>query len=200
MEQVSYWVSAGAFAIVIACWFIFGGTFLLRKKPPQTKDAVKAPKSWVGIALQGIAYLPVWSMQRRPMFSPFLGDAYELNIVLQIVAATLAIACVILTMAAIKELGKQWSLEARLVEGHDLVTTGPYNLVRQLSYTAMLGKLIATGIVLSIWPVLLSAVVVFLIGTLIRIRFEERLLSGAFGEKFAEWRSRVPGLIPFVKV
>jgi len=85
-------------------------------------------------------------------------------------------------------------------QGHDLVTTGPYKLVRHPIYTAMLGKLIATGIVLSVWPVLLASVAIFLIGTLIRIRFEEKLLSGAFGEKFAEWRSRVPGLIPFVKV
>lgn len=200
MEQVSYWVSAAAFAIVIACWCVFAGTFLLRKKPPQTKDAINAPKSWLGIALQGIAYFPVWSVQRRPMFSPFVDGPYLLNIALQIVAATLAIVCVILTMAAIKELGKQWSLEARLVEGHDLVTTGPYNLVRHPIYTAMLGKLIGTGIVLSVWPVLLASVAIFLIGTLIRIRFEEKLLSGAFGEKFAEWRSRVPGLIPFVKV
>ena len=58
---------------------------------------------------------------------------------------------------------------------------------------------IATGIVISQWLVLIVAVVAFLIGTLIRTRFEERLLSDAFGEKFVEWRSRVPGLIPFLK-
>ena len=199
MEQLSYWVSAAAFVIVIASWFVFASVFLLRKKPATTKDAVKAPKSWVGIALQGLAYFPVWAVQRRPMFSPFVGGSHELNIVLQVVAAALSVSCVILTMAAIKELGKQWSLEARLVEGHDLVTTGPYDLVRHPIYTAMLGKLIATGIVLSVWPVLLAALATFLLGTLIRIRFEEKLLSQAFGEKFADWRSRVPGLIPFLK-
>jgi protein-S-isoprenylcysteine O-methyltransferase Ste14 len=124
---------------------------------------------------------------------------YVLNIVLQIVAAALSISCVFLTMLAIRELGKQWSLEAKLVEGHDLVMTGPYNLVRHPIYTAMLGKLIATGIVLSHWAVVIGAVIVFLIGTYIRTRFEERLLGDAFGEKFAEWKRRVPGLIPFLK-
>jgi protein-S-isoprenylcysteine O-methyltransferase Ste14 len=198
MEQASYWISVAAFVTVIVGWVAFASAFLLRKKPAKSKDAVKAPKSWLGIALQGLAYFPVWAVRRTPMFSPFV-DSYALNIGLQIIAAALSISCVYLTMAAIKELGKQWSLEARLVEGHDLVTTGPYDLVRHPIYTAMLGMLIATGTVISHWLVLIAAVAVFLIGTLIRTRFEERLLSDAFGEKFAEWRARVPGLIPFVK-
>jgi len=78
--------------------------------------------------------------------------------------------------------------------------TGPYDLVRHPIYTAMLGKLIATGIVISDWRVVLIAVVVFLIGTFIRTRFEERLLGDAFGEEFSRWKARVPGLIPFVKI
>ena len=200
MEQLSYWTSAAAFAIVIICWIAFAATFLLRAKPPQTRDAVKAPKSWLGIALQGCAYFPVWAVQRRPLFSPLIDNLYALNIALELIAAVLSISCLLLTISALRELGKQWSLEARLVEGHDLVTTGPYNLVRHPIYTAMLGKLIATGIVLSYWPVLIVAVVIFLIGTFIRTRFEERLLSDAFGDTFAEWRSRVPALIPFLKL
>lgn len=199
MEQLSYWTSAAALATVIVCWIGFAATFLLRAKPPGTKDAVKAPKSWLGIVLQGCSYFPVWAIQRRPFFSPFADDLYVLNVGLQLVAAALSIGCLILTIRAVRELGKQWSLEARLVEGHDLVTTGPYNLVRHPIYAAMLGKLTATGIVLSVWPFVICAVIVFLIGTFIRTRFEERLLSEAFGEQFERWRSRVPGLIPFLK-
>lgn len=149
--------------------------------------------------MQGLSYFPVWALQRRPFLSPFVGDLYALNVALQIAAAAIAIGCVCLTFASLRELGKQWSLEARLVEGHDLVTTGPYNLVRHPIYTAMLGKLIATGLVLSHWGVLPIALAIFLTGTFIRTRFEERLLNDAFGEKFREWKARVPGLIPLLK-
>ncbi|MFL6374018.1 MAG: methyltransferase family protein [Pyrinomonadaceae bacterium] len=199
MEEFSYFISAAAFAIVIISWIVFAATFLLRERPAKTKDTVSAPKSWLGIVLQGVAYLPVWALERRPVFSPFIDSLYILNIGFQLAAAALAIACVYLTMLAIRELGKQWSLEARLVEDHDLVTTGPYSLVRHPIYTAMLGLLIATGVVLSHWLVVPVAVFIFLVGTFIRTSFEERLLSDAFGEKFAEWRSRVPALIPFLK-
>ncbi len=199
MEQASYYASITAFTIVIICWFVFAGAFLLRKKPPAAKDAVKAPKSWLGIVLQGVSYGLVWSLHRSPMFSPFAGKNYVVNIIVQAIAMLLSISSVFLTMSAIRELGKQWSLEARLVEGHKLVTIGPYNLVRHPIYTAMLSKLIATGIVISHWAVVLVAVAIFLVGTFIRTRFEERLLSEAFGEEFANWKARVPGLIPFIK-
>src|SRR5689334_12323530 len=138
IEQISYYVSATSFVLVILCWMVFAAVFLLRKKPEKSPDAVNAPKSWLGIILQGLSYAIVWSLHRTPMFSSFTGDNYTLNIVVQIIAVLFSAGSVFLTMSAIRELGKQWSLEARLVEGHDLVTTGPYNLVRHPIYTAML--------------------------------------------------------------
>lgn len=140
MEQISYWITAAAFGIVMVCWFVFAAAFLFRKKPAASRDTVKAPKSWVGIILQGVSYAIVWSLHRTPLFSSFSGDMYAFNIVMQIAAVALSIGSVFLTMAAIRELGKQWSLEARLVEGHKLVMTGPYNLVRHPIYTAMLAN------------------------------------------------------------
>lgn len=200
MEQFSNYVTIASFTIVIVCWFVFAGTFLLRKRPEAPPDQVNAPKSWVGLVLQGLSFGIVWSLHRTPLFSSFTGEYYTLNIICQILAVLVSISCVFLTMAAIKELGKQWSLEARLVEGHKLVMTGPYNVIRHPIYTAMLGKLIATGIVLSHWAVVTPAVLIFLVGTFIRTRFEERLLSDAFGSVFKEWKEKVPGLIPFLRV
>ena len=103
MERASYWISLIAFCVVIAGWFVFAGTFLLRKKPAKTKDAVHAPRSWLGIVLQGVAYFPVWAVQRRPMFSLLVADLPALNIAFQIAAAALSASCVSLTIAAIRE-------------------------------------------------------------------------------------------------
>lgn len=198
MEQTSQLVNTVAFGAVILCWFVFAATFSLRKKPETSPDKEKAPKSFLGIVLQGVAFALVWSLHRTPLFSAF-ADNYEINIVLQIAAILLSVSSVWLTMSAVHELGKQWSFQARLVEDHKLVTSGVYGIVRHPIYAAMLGKLIATGIVLSHWSVLVTAVAIFLIGTLIRTRLEERLLAGAFGQEFEHWKSRVPGLIPLVK-
>ena len=200
IEQISYYVTAGAFGSIILLWFGFAGIFLMRKKPEASTDATKAPRSWAGLILQSVAYMPVWAIRRVPVFSPLIDDYLILNIVLQVVAVIMAIASVWLVMAAIKELGKQWSLEARLIEDHKLVTTGVYQIVRHPIYTAMLGMLVATGITLSRWYVVLGAVAVFVVGTKIRTIFEERLLRAAFGQEFEDFQANVPPLIPFVKI
>ena len=98
--------------------------------------------------------------------------------------------------AAVRVLGKQWSFQARLVEGHKLVVAGPYSRVRHPIYTAMLGMLLATGIAFSQWPALVVALVLFAIGTLIRVRSEEALLRQEFGDDFEAYVRHVPALFP----
>ncbi|MEO8573425.1 MAG: hypothetical protein ABI481_05605 [Pyrinomonadaceae bacterium] len=56
MDEISYYLTATAFFGVIVCWFVFAGTFLLPKKPEASPDTVKAPKSFWGIALQGVGF------------------------------------------------------------------------------------------------------------------------------------------------
>jgi len=198
MEVVSYYVNLISFAVVMVCWFVFAGTFLLRRKPESTHEAKREPSSLFGIVLQGLGFGIVWAVRRTPFASSLVDQQFAINIVLQIIAAAFAIGSMWLATAAIGELGKQWSLQARLIEDHQLVTTGVYQIVRHPIYTAMLGMLIATGLVFSQWIAVVGAVVVFLIGTEIRTRIEERLLRGAFGAEFERWKADVPGLLPFL--
>lgn len=184
----------------MVCWFVFAGRFFLSKKPDSGKETVRAPQSILGLALQGVGFGIVWAVRRQPFFSPVIDGKYILNIVLSVLAVLIAVFSVWLAVAAINELGKQWSLTARLVEGHKLVTSGVYRIVRHPIYTAMLGMLLATAMVFSHWLVLTIAVPVFLIGTRIRTKSEEKLLQDAFGEEFENWKARVPGLIPYVNI
>jgi protein-S-isoprenylcysteine O-methyltransferase Ste14 len=113
-----------------------------------------------------------------------------------VLAMCAALGSVWLITAAVKTLGKEWSLTARLVEGHKLATTGPYAYVRHPIYTGMLGMLVATGLAISHWTALLAALVIFFVGTIIRVRSEERLLREAFGEQFDDYARRVPAIVP----
>lgn len=195
-EQISFFGNVAALIAVSMLWFVFLGAILLRKRPPSPPDAKREPRSWIGLGLQCLGYVIAWSLHRTPFFSPFIAGQFLLSTVLSIVAIVLAIVSLWFAVAAIRELGRQWSLTARVTEDHKLVTTGIYNHVRHPIYTAMLGMLVATGIVSSHWVGLLLGLLIFLIGTAIRIRFEEKLLGDAFGDEFSDWKKRVPGLIP----
>jgi protein-S-isoprenylcysteine O-methyltransferase Ste14 len=184
------------FVVVMICWFVFAGAFLLRKKPPSPPDRKREPGSLVGVALQGVSYGLVWGV-RRAMFTPIVSNE-PIAIISGVLAVAAAVSSVWLTTAAVKTLGKEWSLTARLVEGHKLATTGPYALVRHPIYTGMLGMLLATGLALSHWVALLAALLVFFIGTTIRIRSEEKLLREAFGEQFESYARNVRAIVPGV--
>jgi len=183
------------FVIVMICWFAFAGIFLLRKKPPSPPDQKREPSSLFGVALQGVSFAIVWAVHRA-MFTPFISHSESLALAAGVLAVVAAVSSVWLIMSALKTLGKEWSLTARLVEGHQLATSGPYAYVRHPIYTGMLGMLVATGLAVSHWTALLGALVVFFFGTIIRVRREEKLLRGAFGEQFEAYARRVPAILP----
>jgi protein-S-isoprenylcysteine O-methyltransferase Ste14 len=186
-----------AFAVTMLSWFAFVITFLVHEKPPSPPDKKRDPSSIIGIVLQGISYLIVWTI-RRVWFTPMFGSNKLLEIASAILTIFLAIGSVWFCSTAIRTLGKQWSLAARVVEGHTLVTEGPYSVVRNPIYAGMFGMLLATGLAVSHWIGLVIAMVVFAIGTFIRVRSEEKLLREMFGSEFDEYARQVPAVIPFL--
>lgn len=194
--QLEFWPTL-TFAVVMLCWLVFAGAFIFRKKPPKTTESKRESASIAGIALQAVGYALVWSIRRTP-FTPLVSMNKYAEIALALLTMALALASVWMVMAAVKRLGKEWSFAARLVEGHRLVTEGPYSLVRNPIYTGMLGMLVATGLAITHWIALPFALIIFLIGTVVRVRSEEKLLREAFGTEFEEYARRVPALIPGV--
>jgi protein-S-isoprenylcysteine O-methyltransferase Ste14 len=59
---------------------------------------------------------------------------------------------------------------------------------------------VATALLITPLRLFLFALVVFLIGTTIRIRAEEKLLADRFGEQFTAYRRSVSRLVPFVRI
>jgi protein-S-isoprenylcysteine O-methyltransferase Ste14 len=193
---MSFWPTA-AFAVMVLSWVTFVIVFATQKKAPSSPDKKRDPVSILGIVLQGTSYAIAWAI-RRPWFTPMLPPNRSLEIALSVLTMALAVASVWFSGAAVRTLGKQWSLAARVLEGHKLVTDGPYNVVRNPIYTGMLGMLLATGLAVSHWLGLSIAIVVFAIGTFIRVRSEEKLLREAFGAEFDDYARKVPAVIPFL--
>jgi protein-S-isoprenylcysteine O-methyltransferase Ste14 len=184
-------------ALVICAWFGFVLVFLLRKKPAVATEAKRDRGSIAGVVLQGFSYGIVWSVHRY-FFSPFISSTRPIEITYAVVTVAIAFGSVFIVMAAVQALGKEWSVTARLVEGHQLATRGPYRFVRHPIYTGMFGMLVATGLAISHWIGLVLAIVIFFVGTVIRVRIEERLLRALFGPEFDDYVRRVPAMLPGV--
>jgi len=94
-------------------------------------------------------------------------------------------------------LGSFWSSAAVMREGHRVVDTGPYRLVRHPIYSgillASLGTFLIAGSTLSL-AILAATAVIF--GW--KIQAEERLLTTELGEDYVNYRRRTRRLIPWL--
>jgi protein-S-isoprenylcysteine O-methyltransferase Ste14 len=191
-ERALHLISLYAFEIG---WIIFGAIFIVRKRWARDKTRKSDRASLVGIFVQTLSLFAVWMTPRQHQTTILpLGSWFQL------LSTILVVAVIIVSLwtmsAAVRVLGKQWSLQARVLENHKLIREGPYRFVRHPIYTGMLGMIIAAGLAWSHWIGFLIALVLFTIGTAIRVRSEERLLREQFGAAFDDYKRSVPAVIP----
>ena len=180
---------------VIASWFVFWLWFLFRWENPKAAVAKRRGRSAWGLLLQGCGYFLVFGMKRQ-MFTPLFPMPQPAEIALAALTIAIAWGSMWMWLVAIRTLGKQWGLVARVMEGHQLITAGPYGRVRNPIYLSMFGMLVATGLSLSLWWALVLAVAVFAIGARIRIHNEENVLRESFGAEFDAYARQVPAMFP----
>ncbi|KAF5346592.1 hypothetical protein D9758_013449 [Tetrapyrgos nigripes] len=132
------------------------------------------------------------------------GTQYCLGVVLLIVSGLLRYLCY-------RELGRHFTFEVSLLQGHKLVTTGPYSFVRHPGYTAtslffsgLLCTITASGpgvdynttLVAVFWLSGIAISILYLAAVLRtqmdRMKKEDAILKREFGKEWVEWEKRVP--------
>ena len=178
-----------AYVILVLGWLIWLTPFLRAKQSEKPAKQVDRRARW-GILLVAVAYTVLWQgrfWERSPR--PW-------QVMFSIVFFVLAS---LLSWTGARALGRQWRIDAGLSADHELITSGPYRFVRHPIYTSLLCVLLGTGVLITPWWLLLPSLLLFIIGTEIRVRIEDHLLASQFGERFAEYQKRVPAYIPFPK-
>jgi len=161
---------SAAWMLAVAVWLLWAWPYVFHAPKVQKRQSITvAGPSLVGLYLETAAIFMVWIF-RVP------GGWRESPVVL---AAALVLGATgdVLMWTAIKHLGRQFRIQAGLYQDHQLVRTGPYAVVRHPIYAGLLAMTVATGLLRAPWPWLLAAVAVFVVGTEIRVRMEDRLLA-----------------------
>jgi protein-S-isoprenylcysteine O-methyltransferase Ste14 len=185
---------------ILAAWVMFTAVALRRRtwvhRERRRTGAVEEPSlrsraSMWGLVLEVLAYLLVWGFRR-----PAPEQTAAVWIAFALVLAPLSS---LFFAAAARELGLHFRIKAVVAANHELITTGPYRMVRHPIYASMLGLLVSNAIAVSRWEAALSALVLYLVGTEIRVRSEEGLLARRFPEQLAAYRTQVRAYLPFLR-
>ena len=101
------------------------------------------------------------------------------------------------TVWARLHLGRNWSGSVTIKKGHELVTSGPYTLVRHPIYTGLLLAFLGSALALGEWRGVLAFALAA--GALWRkLRLEERWMRQQFGDAYQAYSQRVAALVPFL--
>jgi protein-S-isoprenylcysteine O-methyltransferase Ste14 len=179
--------------LILACWVLLIVYWNISAR--SIKPAAEQ-QSWAG----RLARLPIWLgyvLLIAAWVPPFASHGSSPNHVAEYLGVAICAIGVLMAIWSRKTLGKDWSRDVELKQGHKLVERGPYKVVRHPIYTSHLlmglGTAVASRLLIGYVGLLL-----FFIGFWIKLRQEENLLLRYFPDEYPAYQARVKALLPFM--
>jgi protein-S-isoprenylcysteine O-methyltransferase Ste14 len=185
-----------ALNIISACWILFAVIWLLAafatKQSVYRESRLQQMRYVIPILLGGFLLA-----KGHRLFDPLNHRVIPHVEALAWTGVVLCIAGFAFCIWARFTLGRNWSGVVTLKGGHELITSGPYALVRHPIYTGLLTMFVATVIVLGHVAGIIALPFVF-VSLWIKLRYEEKLMLKQFPNEYAAYQRRVKRIIPFI--
>jgi protein-S-isoprenylcysteine O-methyltransferase Ste14 len=111
--------------------------------------------------------------------------------------AAVTVAGILFAVWARESLGRNWSRSVTIKEDHELITTGPYAVVRHPIYTGILAGFAGMAIAVSQVRGVIAFVLIFL-ALWAKLRMEEEWMRSQFGETYAAYFHQTAALLPYL--
>jgi protein-S-isoprenylcysteine O-methyltransferase Ste14 len=180
----------------IVAWYVIRYPFERRAKRVQVVKDARSPTDIAGLAsaLFGLAILPGFYVATGiPETANYPASAWAV-----------ALGAIIFGLAlwvfrrSHKELGRNWSITLEIREKHQLISSGPYALIRHPMYTSFLLIALGQALLLSNWVVGLAGLIGFAILFFLRVNKEERMMLENFGPQYRTYMERTKRIIPYL--
>lgn len=194
---LSGWITAWPTKMLALIWLAWVASWVIASFwSGRTRTHVRTLDSWayrLPILLGALLLMPPTArlFGATPLYDPGTSGTLLLTLV-----TVLGIA---FTWWARIHLGRFWSNAITHKEGHRIIDSGPYGLVRHPIYTGLITAILATGLAVASWPALVGAALISF-GEWQKARMEEGFLSAELGEEaYRSYSRRVPMIVPFLK-
>lgn len=167
-------------------------------QPPVTATDTKKNKSkdrYSVILIIGLSMISVIS----PVIEwAYFKDSDKTNILLAVLGLVLLIIGILFRAWSVQTLGKHFTPTVQIKENHQLITSGPYAVVRHPSYFGALIAMTGCAVFLNSYIGIFIVLCSMLYAYYVRINIEEEVLLQSFGSVYKTYQKKVQRLIPFI--
>lgn len=187
-----YWIIPLCWLIFLAYWAV---SALHVKKDIMRGGTWHATGIWIRIIII-CAIIASFTLRAQGVDLSWANRFYPVNGTVLTVGTVLCVLGIALAIWARWHLGRNWSPRPSLKEHHELVTSGPYAVVRHPIYTGLVfatfGSLLTAG---SLW---LLVWILLLVMFVLRVYSEEEIMGREFPQTYPAYKKRTKALIPFI--
>ena len=185
--------------ILSVCWLVFAGYWIISAVGVK-RDVKRSGSYGLTVIVRLISIAVIVYVLNLPQLRPTMANVAAVtdhpSIALEVIGVALTVFGVAFCIWARVHIGRNWSPVPALKEEHELITTGPYRIVRNPIYSgilfAMLGSALAAGLIYGI------IFAVCLVSFVYRVFAEDRLMMQQFPNTYPAYRRKTKALIPFV--
>ncbi|MEZ2128594.1 MULTISPECIES: protein-S-isoprenylcysteine O-methyltransferase [unclassified Sinorhizobium] len=180
----------------IVTWYIIRRPFERRARRVRVVNDRRSGTDRAGLAaaLLGLSILPALYLATG---IPKVAD-YPARMWVVVPGAVIFFAGIWLFRRTHKELGRNWSISLEIRDKHELISGGPYALVRHPMYSSFLLMAVGQALLLSNWMVGLAGLIGFAVLFFLRVDKEEHMMLETFGPQYRAYMERTKRIIPYI--
>jgi protein-S-isoprenylcysteine O-methyltransferase Ste14 len=187
------WFFKSFFPVV---WIAFLVYWQIKAADTKTTQRLEPAASRILRALALLIVIVLLSTTRIPL--PWLyRQLWPSDIWSFVIGAAVTVAGLLFAVWARQYLGRNWSHAVTIKQDHELITTGPYTLVRHPIYTGILTGFLGTAIALSQVRGFLG-LALMVVAFWAKLRTEEEWMRSQFGETYATYAHHTAALVPYL--
>lgn len=120
----------------------------------------------------------------------------KINLIISLLGIIMYIFATLGRLQSLKFLGKYWSTDIKIKQGHKLIKEGPYRYIRHPNIAFLLVEISGLCLIPNSYCSLLLVWLGYLPVNLWRIHLEEKVVIEEFGQEYLDYKKEVPALLP----
>jgi protein-S-isoprenylcysteine O-methyltransferase Ste14 len=177
-------------------WIVFLVYWQIKAVNSKSTERLEPVASRIFRVLMFLVAIILLSVPRLPLAFLYL-QLWPQGLLPFWLGAFITIGGLLFAVWAREHLGSNWSRSVTIKKDHELITSGPYAVVRHPIYTGILTGFLGMAIAIAQLRGVLVFVLIF-IAIWLKLRMEERWMRSQFGETYASYSRQTAALVPFV--